>query len=149
MALATEEDALVRLKPIVYDPREDDLVSCYLIDYLADIDSAFVTLNLYYTDVMEQQEFKDHLENSSFRAEGETLEEILPFPRSSFFWATGPEIGILGPQHIDFRERVEMVWDEWRREFRNAGKQSVKNSRIERHTLGLYSKKRFTQGRLT
>lgn len=148
MALATDEEALVRLKPIVYDPREEDLVSCYLIDYISGLDGAYVTLDLHYTDVMVQQEFKDHLGNSSFRVEGETLQEILPFPRPSFFWATGPEIGVLGPKHIDFRERIKMIWDEWRHGIRERRKSLRKEQSFRETYIGAVFKEEI-HGRST
>ncbi|WP_156184205.1 hypothetical protein [Halostagnicola sp. A56] len=118
MALATDDDAIVRLKPIVYDVTDEDLPDTYLISYISGLSGAFVTVNLRYTDVIEQQEFKDHLANSSFRVYGDSLEEILPFPSPSYFWATGPDIGLFGPKHIEFQERVDLIWNEWKRGFR-------------------------------
>ena len=128
MALATEDDAIVRLQPIVYQPTDEDLSSVYLTDYISDLSGAFVTVNLRYTDVIEQQNFRSHLANSSFKVEGESLEEILPFPRSSYLWATEPDIGLLGPKHIEFWERVELIWNEWKRGLRKR----LRNLRKER-----------------
>ncbi|WP_434522452.1 hypothetical protein [Halorubrum sp. AS12] len=132
-ALTTEEETLVRLKPIIYEINEGELISRYLVDYLSDFQSAYVTLKVHYTDVMEQQEFEEDIGHSSFTIEGESLEDILPFPRASYFWATMPEVGLLGPTHIDLRERVGMIWDEWKRGLRKRRK-DLRNEQSFRET---------------
>lgn len=108
---------VVRLRPVVHNPKTENYDQTLLSDLIEEADSAYFKISIAYSDIIEERDYSQTLVSMSTTLEDrDTLEDVLRRSQHRYRpWLTGPEkITLLRPKHISLKERWKFVKDRYR-----------------------------------